>query len=478
MKKNIVSIRKKGAILGFIIFGAFMALQIFVGIKLHNESQGATALIIGLLILGSNITINVLLVIFMKRITTNIEKLSSGIKTFFDYLNRKERRVSFIDIKSNDEFEVIANMINENIKKLEVDAKKDIDCVNEVAKVSHKITAGDFSQRVTKEAVNPEINQLKDDFNNFINQIQSNIKSILNVLTSYKNEKFVERIKLDSTAEFKELIDGVNSLGNQLELSKSKIDVTLTNQGKILNQTAQNLTNKVDNLTEFTSKSHNNSNIVFSEMKDIYQKVEMTVEKANEMKSYATKSTKNAKIGEALAEKTYKSMEDISSSTQAISEAISSIDAIAFQTNILSLNAAVEAATAGETGKGFAVVASEVRNLAAKSTQAAQKIKELVDLTQVKAKDGMKISNEMKDNFIVVSEELNKTSSLVESVAQEANEELESLTKVNKLIKELQDISTKNISIAKDTGSISSDVLKISNELYSVVNSDNLGGVS
>ncbi|WP_228716243.1 methyl-accepting chemotaxis protein, partial [Aliarcobacter butzleri] len=76
-------------------------------------------------------------------------------------------------------------------------------------------------------------------------------------------------------------------------------------------------------------------------------------------------------------------------------EAIGVIDNIAFQTNILSLNAAVEAATAGEAGKGFAVVAQEVRNLASRSAEAAREIKNIVENANHKANEGKLISNEM-----------------------------------------------------------------------------------
>ncbi|MCT7608932.1 methyl-accepting chemotaxis protein, partial [Aliarcobacter butzleri] len=90
-------------------------------------------------------------------------------------------------------------------------------------------------------------------------------------------------------------------------------------------------------------------------------------------------------------------------------DSISVIDQIAFQTNILSLNAAVEAATAGEAGKGFAVVAQEVRNLASRSAEAAKEIKAIVENATNKANQGKEIATNMIDGYKELNQNISQT---------------------------------------------------------------------
>ncbi|MFV7791471.1 methyl-accepting chemotaxis protein, partial [Aliarcobacter lanthieri] len=89
---------------------------------------------------------------------------------------------------------------------------------------------------------------------------------------------------------------------------------------------------------------------------------------------------------------------------------------IAFQTNILSLNAAVEAATAGETGKGFAVVAGEVRNLATRSADAAKRIKSIVENATKKAYNGKSTANDMIVGYKELNKNILQTINLIEEI--------------------------------------------------------------
>lgn len=113
-------------------------------------------------------------------------------------------------------------------------------------------------------------------------------------------------------------------------------------------------------------------------------------------------------------------MEKISGSSSEIRKIIDTIENIAFQTNILALNAAVEAARAGSAGKGFAVVSDEVRNLAAKSDEAAKATKELIESSIAAVKEGGQVVDK-------VTESLDKTNSIAENVTVRMNAVVEAI---------------------------------------------------
>ncbi len=413
-----------------------------------------------------NILINLALYLFTSKIVENLENLQRGIKSFFDFINRKSKNAKMIKLKTNDEFMVIAEMINQNIKQIEHDIKIDNEAVEEVARVSSIVANGDFSVRLHKEPVNPEISKLKNNLNKFLEQTQESINKLIMVVNKFEEKDYTARVE-DSklSGEFKKLSHGINSLGEVLEQSQKKLNTTLKVKSSTLQKSAKELANSMHKLKEYINNSKDNSEKISIEMANMAKMISQTVVTARDMNEFAKSTKNNAQSGEELASKTLNAMEIINKSTQTIEESISAIDSIAFQTNILSLNAAVEAATAGEAGKGFAVVAQEVRSLATKSAEAARVIKELVEETKKQAKEGMEISKNMKENFIKVSQEIQKSSQLVSGVAQEADKELEKVKSVENLMSEVKKVFIKNYEIANKTDEVSKQILTISNEL-------------
>ncbi len=155
------------------------------------------------------------------------------------------------------------------------------------------------------------------------------------------------------------------------------------------------------------------------------------------MATYSNIVTSSASNGEKLANETTVAMDEINTQVNLISDAISIIDQISFQTNILSLNAAVEAATAGEAGRGFAVVAAEVRNLAARSAEAAKEIKTIVETATNKANQGKEIANHMISGYKQLNENISQTINLISDIEMSSKEQLLGIEQINDAVDSL-----------------------------------------
>ncbi len=252
------------------------------------------------------------------------------------------------------------------------------------------------------------------------------------------------------------LTTGVNLLGDSITsmlIENKRNGLTLNNSAHVLLENVDTLNlNAAASLEEITSTIINNTGNI------------------SKMSEYANKVTTSVQKGNELASQTTLAMDEINDQVNSINEAISVIDQIAFQTNILSLNAAVEAATAGEAGKGFAVVAQEVRNLASRSAQAAKEIKDLVGSANDKANEGKKISDEMINGYTVLNENIKKTIELIRHVEVSSAEQQLGIEQINSAIT-LQDQQTQKLaSIAMQTQEVANDTSSISNKVVENTN--------
>jgi methyl-accepting chemotaxis protein len=219
------------------------------------------------------------------------------------------------------------------------------------------------------------------------------------------------------------------------------------------NQQAASLEETAAAIEEITSITRNNATNTVK-MSELGLKVQDAVTKGME-----------------LARQTSNAMDSINDQVTAITDSIQVIDQIAFQTNILSLNAAVEAATAGEAGKGFAVVAQEVRNLASRSAEAANEIKILVDSASVKANEGKKVSDDMINGYEILHENATQTINTIEDVSKASKKQMTGIEQINDAVTMLDRVTQENAQEASVVAQIASEVSNLANELVSEASS-------
>ena len=211
-------------------------------------------------------------------------------------------------------------------------------------------------------------------------------------------------------------------------------------------------------------------------LEQITSNITNNTQTTTQMANYGNKVKTSISLGQELANKTVISMEEINSQTSAINEAITIIDQIAFQTNILSLNAAVEAATAGEAGRGFAVVAGEVRTLVSRSAEAAKQIKNLVENAQRKTQEGKDIASDMIKGYAQLNENITTTLELIQNVTTASKEQAAGMIQINDAVNSLDQITQLNAQNASSANEIAQKTLVISNTIIEQADAKEFNG--
>ena len=257
------------------------------------------------------------------------------------------------------------------------------------------------------------------------------------------------------------LVTGIKLVGN----NTSEILAMIMNTGNSLKNSTQILSSASNNLAASSNSQAASLEETAAALEEITGTIQANTQATTQMANLAQKLENSAKNGESLANETAKSMDDIFKEVNSINEAIEVIDQIAFQTNILSLNAAVEAATAGEAGKGFAVVAQEVRNLANRSAEAAKEIKAIVEKAGLKAKTGRDISNNMIEGFNELNQNISNTIITIDNVAKASKEQEKGIMQINDAVNLLDQSTQKNAQVADEISSMANEIASMSSSL-------------
>ncbi|QEP33994.1 MCP-domain signal transduction protein [Malaciobacter pacificus] len=399
----------------------------------------------------------------MKRICGGIDRLKRYIDDLMDFAFFKTNRIRRAEFIKNDDIGHILKELNKYVDKFDVMRKNDMHVLGEVVISLNKVSQGIYISKINANSENFMIMTLKKIVNEMLETTNKNMEELVDIMDKYTHQDYRHQMKINPILKGKMLVtmEQINKLGrelndnakqnlkngNLLESNSEKTNESIKNLVSRANEQAASLEQTAAALEEITSITKNNT-LNARKMSDLSKNVKESV-----------------KLGEKLSLETASSMDEINDGMSAVNEAITVIDQIAFQTNILSLNAAVEAATAGEAGKGFAVVAQEVRNLATRSAEAAKEIKQLVETATLKANEGKKISDNMSKGYEELNNAISETIDIIQDVSSASNEQLTGIEQINDAVSILDKVTQENANEATNVAKYTSETLELAHLL-------------
>ena len=211
-------------------------------------------------------------------------------------------------------------------------------------------------------------------------------------------------------------------------------------------------------LAQGSSQQADSIQELLSSISEISHKTKDNADMASRAAALADTIKQNAEKGSHQMDEMMSAVEEINQASHGINKVIKVIDDIAFQTNILALNAAVEAARAGQHGKGFAVVAEEVRNLAAKSAEAAKDTGGLIADSIEKAEMGSRIANDTAGSLVEIVSGINESSQIVSQIAESSLDQSSSIERINRGIDQVAQVVQQKSATAQQSAAVSAEM--------------------
>ena len=336
--------------------------------------------------------------------------------------------------------------------------------INRIVDTAHEISRGNLGISM-KGKYSGEFKRIHRALTETVAVLNAYVAEISRILSLMAKSNLNQEITGEYSGDFKPIKDAINLIIDEFNL----VVTSIRSASQQVHSGARLITDSSIELSNATSRQSDSVENLVSTMTEINQQAEKNTSNARTASELTDKSRENALNGNEEMEHMMKAISDIKTSSDNISKVTKVIEDIAFQTNILALNASVEAARAGVHGKGFSVVAEEVRNLASKSQEAARETTTLIEESSVRVDEGARIANSTADALKTIVSDITGMSELMAEIDKSSMQQSSLIATLNESIGWISKAVDTNLRASGQSSEIAEDLLKQVDTLYDMV---------